>query len=202
MRATDLMTVAVQTVHPETPAKEAARLLVAHGFTALPVVDGVDHLVGVVTEADLIRNRILPDPRALIGDSPPPAAAPSGRSVADVMTADPVSVTPTTDAVAVGRLMLDRHLRALPVVDGDRLAGIITRRDMLRAIARDDHTIAHDIRHRLAIASDRRWDVEVADGVVTLTCEGADPTESHLATVVASALPGVQEVRVADALGD
>jgi CBS domain-containing protein len=48
------------------------------------------------------------------------------------MTADPVAVAPTEDAVAITKVMLDRHLRALPVVDGARLVGIVTRRDVLR----------------------------------------------------------------------
>ena len=69
MRAKDLMTYPVITVRPETPAKEAARLLASHGFTALPVVDVDDIVVGIVSEADLIRGRVLPDPRSLIGDN-------------------------------------------------------------------------------------------------------------------------------------
>src|SRR6185295_16850678 len=58
MRARDLMTAPVITVQPWTSAKEAAELLSLHGFTALPVIDDDDHLIGIVTEADLIRGRI------------------------------------------------------------------------------------------------------------------------------------------------
>jgi CBS domain-containing protein len=198
VRAKDLMTSSVATVRLDTPAKEAARLLAAHGYTALPVVDGEGELLGVVTEADLIRNRILPDPRTLIDDGPLPPVEPAGSLVEAVMTADPVTVTPITDAVAITRVMLDRHLRSLPVVDGARLVGIVTRRDVLRTIARDDQDIAHDIRHRLAIACRRSWEVEVADGVVTLATEGDDAEDRHVAEVVAAALPGVLEVRVVD----
>jgi CBS-domain-containing membrane protein len=197
MRAKDLMTSPVATVHPQTPAKEAARLLTVHGYTALPVVDGEGDLLGVVTEADLIRNRILPDPRALIDDESPPPAEPAAPLVGAVMTANPVTVAPTTDAVAITHVMLDRHLRALPVVDGDRLVGIVTRRDVLRTIARDDLAIARDVRHRLAIACHRAREVEVADGVVSLTTEG-DDVDRHIAGVIAAALPGVREVRVVD----
>jgi CBS domain-containing protein len=132
MRAKDLMASPVVTVRPDTPAKEAARLLAAHGNTALPVVDDDDAHCGIVTEADLIRIRILPDPRALIGDHPPPTGEEAPRLVGDRMTADPVAVAPTEDAVAITKVMLDRHLRALPVVDGARLVGIVTRRDVLR----------------------------------------------------------------------
>jgi CBS domain-containing protein len=198
MRAKDLMTSPVITVRPDTPAKEAARLLAAHGYTALPVVDDNDTLRGIVTEADLIRNRILPDPRALIGDDPPPPAEPAAPLVADAMTAEPVAVSSTLDAVAITKLMLDRHLRALPVVDGARLVGIVTRRDVLRTVARDDDDIARDVRHRLTVAGRRSWQVDVVDGVVSLAAEGADPTERHVAQVIAGALPGVREVHLVD----
>jgi CBS domain-containing protein len=199
MRAKDLMTYPVVTVHPETPVKEAARLLAAHGFTALPVVDADDTVVGIVSEADLIRGRVLPDPRSLIADDPPAPPGPTASTVSGVMTADPVVVALTADAVAVTKLMLDRHLRALPVVDGERLTGIVTRRDLLRTIARDDGDIERDVRHRLAAAFRRPWEVEVVDGVVSLASDDSDPEDRHIAEVVAAALPGVREVRLAGA---
>jgi len=196
MRAKDLMTTPVVTVRPDTPAKEAARLLASRGFTALPVVDA-DTLLGVVTEADLIDGRILPDPRSLIGDDPPPPSEPRAHLVADGMTSDPVVVASTTDAVEVARVMLERHLRTLPVVDDGRLVGIVTRRDLLRTIARHDRDIAQDVRHRLAIACRGSWNVDVTDGVVTLSIDRADASEPHVAQVVAAALPGVLGVHLA-----
>jgi len=198
MRAKDLMTYPIITVRPETPAKEAARLLASHGFTALPVVDVDDVVVGIVSEADLIRGRILPDPRSLIDDNPPTPPEPSAPTVAGVMTADPVVVALTVDAVDLTKLMLDRHLRTLPVVDEGRLNGIVTRRDLLRTIARDDRDIARDVRHRLAIAFRRAWEVEVVDGVVSLAFDNDDPEDRHIAEVIAAALPGVREVRLAE----
>lgn len=86
MRASDLMTHPVITVSTDTPVKQAAQLLLDRGFTALPVLDARERLVGVASEADLIRNRILPDPRALIGATAPPEPAPAGLRVAEVMT--------------------------------------------------------------------------------------------------------------------
>lgn len=200
MRAKDLMTSPVVTVRPGTAAKEAAGLLVRHGWTALPVVDAGDTVVGIVSEADLIRGRVLPDPRALIHGNPSPPGEPAATLVSGVMTADPVVVNPAADAVTVTRLMLDRHLRSIPVVDDGRLVGILTRRDLLRTIAREDHEIARDVRHRLAVASRQPWRADVADGVVTLAADDADPTERHVAEVVAAAVPGVREVRLAGAV--
>jgi CBS domain-containing protein len=202
MRAKDVMTSTVATVRPDTPAKEAARLLASYGYTALPVVNENDDLLGIVTEADLIHDRILPDPRALIDDGPRQPVQRPPALVDAVMTTEVVTVEMTTDAVAIIRVMLDRHLRSLPVVDGDHLEGIVTRRDLLRTIARDDQDIARDVRNRLANACRRPWTVEVIDGVVRLTTDGDDAEDRHIGTVIAAALPGVVDVHLVDAAED
>jgi CBS domain-containing protein len=145
-----------------------------------------------------LRNRFLPDPRALISDDRPAPSLPPASTVDEVMVADVVAVGPDTHVAAVSRLMVDRHLRSIPIVDDGRVVGIVTRRDLLSTIARDDDTIARDVHHRLATAGRRRWKVTVVDGVVTLESAGADGTESHIATVIAGAQPGVVDVRVVD----
>jgi CBS-domain-containing membrane protein len=198
MRARDVMTSPVVTVHSGTPTKETAQLLVMHGFTALPVVDDDDNLLGIVTEADLLRNRFLPDPRMLIHDDAPAPPRPPASTVDEAMVADVVAANPDTHVAAVSKLMVDRHLRTIPIVDDGRVVGIVTRRDLLRTIARDDDTIARDVRHRLASAGRQHWEVTVADGVVTLRGDGADNTEAHIATVIAGAQPGVVGVHVVD----
>ncbi|GAA5134650.1 CBS domain-containing protein [Pseudonocardia adelaidensis] len=192
------MTSPVVTVSPDAPVKEAARLLVTRGFAVLPVVDADDRLLGVVTEADLLRNRLLPDPRELIHNQPPEPIPPAPSEVAGVMTTEVVTATPDRHVAELGRLMVDRHLRAVPVVDGDRLVGIVSRVDVLRTIARDDDAISRDVAGHLSAAGRRRWDVAVADGVVTLSSEGADETDRHIATVVAGCAPGVVDVRIRD----
>jgi CBS domain-containing protein len=198
MRARELMTSPVVSVGPDALVKEAARLLVTHGFTLLPVVGADDRLLGVVTESDLLRNRLLPDPRELIHDRPPEPIPPAPPGVAGVMTTEVVTATPDTHAAELGRLMVDRHLRAVPVVDGDRLVGIVSRVDVLRTIARDDDVIARDVAGHLSAAGRRRWDVTVTDGVVTLSSDGASETDRHIATVVAGCAPGVVDVRFQD----
>src|SRR3569833_3813234 len=95
MRARDLMTAPVITVHPWTSAKEAAERLSMHGFTALPVVDDDDRLVGIVTEADLIRGRIPADPRY----THEPRESTAGKTVGDLMTS-PVTAMDTGADVA------------------------------------------------------------------------------------------------------
>src|SRR5438132_44793 len=93
MRARDLMTAPVITVHPWTSAKEVAELLSRHGFTALPVVDDDDRLIGIVTEADLIRGRIPADPRYV----DEPRETTSGQTVGDLMTSPATAMSTGTD---------------------------------------------------------------------------------------------------------
>ncbi|NKQ52892.1 CBS domain-containing protein [Amycolatopsis sp. K13G38] len=191
MRAKDIMTSPVVTVTADTYLRQATHVLTSHGFTALPVVDGEGCLAGLVTEADLLGHRTPPDPRS--GTPSPPLP---GTLVGDVMTTKVITAQPGTHVATLSRLMLDKHLRAIPVLDGDEVTGIVSRRDLLRTIGRDDDIIARDVRHHLAAAGRQPWQVTVTDGVATLTSEGANETERHIATVIASSLPGVTGVRV------
>lgn len=199
MRAEDIMSSPVVTVRPGTPAKAATSLLASYGFTALPVVDEEDRLVGIVTEADLIRNRVIPDPRRLIWhenrDDGPSTRAPA--TVDGVMTTPVVSTARGADASFVAKVMLDEHLRSLPVLDGARVVGIVSRRDLLRTLARDDLLIATDVRHQLAAYGGAgRWTVHVRDGVVSVVDEFDDSDDRHVVKVLAQTVPGVQAVEV------
>src|SRR2546423_7901661 len=137
MRVGDVMTRSVVTTTPRTLVKDAAIVLAGHGVTLLPVVNEDGRLVGVLTEADVVRGRIPPDPRrgAWRGSqagSPPPAM------VGEVMSSPPLTTDPHTDAAELATMMIDRALRSVPVIDEGRLVGIITRRDLVRTIARAD----------------------------------------------------------------
>lgn len=197
MRVGDVMTRSVVTIEPAAPVKQAAATLAASGFTALPVVDPNGKLVGVVTEADVVAERIPPGPRQRIwGDQqerwPEPPA-----TVGEVMSSPPMTVTSSSDAAELARRMIDRRVRSVPVVDGDRLVGIVTRRDLVRVIGRDDALIAADVRHRLAIYGGQdRWTVRVRGGAVSITDEYHDPVAHHVAEVLALGVPGVTAVTV------
>jgi CBS domain-containing protein len=195
MRVGDIMTRSVLTTTPQTLVKDAAIVLAGHGVTLLPVVDE-DRLVGVLTEADVVRERIPPDPRrgAWHGSeagSPPPA------TVGEVMSSPPLTTDPCTDAAELAAMMIDRGLRSVPVVDEDRLVGIITRRDLVRTISRADALIAADVRKRLrAYGNPDRWTVHVDHGTVTITDQFADAADHHVALVLAQAVPGVVHAEV------
>nr|CEL19748.1 CBS domain containing protein [Kibdelosporangium sp. MJ126-NF4]CTQ96973.1 CBS domain containing protein [Kibdelosporangium sp. MJ126-NF4] len=194
-----MMTTAVVTVEASTSAKEAAKLLVDNGFTTLPVIGHDGALVGVVTDADILRDRIGVDPRALMHEDWPVHAEerPIPPTVGEVMTAEVVTRGPHTDAAQLAEDMLGCHLRAITIVDGGKLVGIVTRHDLLRTIARDDAAIAQDVRHHLCRAFRRGdWSATVTDGVATLVDEYGDESDRHIADVIASAVPGVRDVVV------
>lgn len=93
--------------------------------------------------------------------------------------------------------MISRELRSVPVVDEDRLVGIITHQDLVRTIARDDALIAADVRKRLSCYGiPDRWTAHVAQASVTITDQYADPADHHVALVLAQAVPGVVHAEV------
>jgi CBS domain-containing protein len=204
MRARDVMSTSLVTVGPDTTAKEAAELLVTNGITTLPVVAADGTLVGIVTDVDLIRDRIGVDPRSLVHADWPvhKANGPAPPTVGATMTTEVIVRGPNTDAAQLARDMLDYHLRAIPIVADDKLVGIVTRHDLLRTVARDDRIIAQDVRRHLERGFRRgNWSASVADGVVTLVDEYGDETDRHIATVIANAIPGVVDVKVVTTVG-
>ncbi|MCE7002082.1 CBS domain-containing protein [Kibdelosporangium philippinense] len=199
MRARDVMSTDLVTVKPSTSAKQAAKLMVDNGFTTLPVVGADGRMVGVVTEIDLLRDRIGVDPRALIHPDWPVHAVGHAvaRTVDAVMTTEVLTRGPNADAAQLARDMLDHHLRTIPIEDEGKLVGIVTRRDLLRTVARDDETIVRDVRRHLCRAFRRGdWSASVVDGVATLIDDYDNAADRHIAEVIAGAVPGVLEVHV------
>ncbi|MEK6439054.1 CBS domain-containing protein [Pseudonocardia sp. T1-2H] len=145
MKADDVMSQPVITVRPMTPVPEAAALLASHGFTAAPVVDDQGRLIGIVTEADLVRHQIRPEGW--------PARS-GGNTVGEVMTGSPLALRPVDDLADVVSLMLDARVRSIPIVEDDgELVGIVSRRDVLRVVARREQTSA-EVRSRRGLAPD------------------------------------------------
>jgi CBS domain-containing protein len=197
MRARDIMSSPVVTVQPATLVKDAAALLTARGFTALPVVDDEERLVGIVTEADLVRDRIPHDPRRRAHAGLPPESLPTRPTVGEVMSCPVTAVASGTDVADLASKLLNAGLRSMPIVDNGHLVGIVTRRDLVRVVGREDSAIATDVRHRLeTYGGYDRWRVDVQDGVVTIDDAYDDETDRHVATVLAEAVPGVLRATV------
>ncbi|EHY87916.1 CBS domain-containing protein [Saccharomonospora azurea] len=196
MRAKDIMTTPVVTVSPDDPVKKATRLLAEHGFTALPVVDEGDRVVGIVTEADVVAGRVPPDARYRTGAAAAPTTD-ARESVAEIMTTSPTCTQQGTDVAELVGTLLEGHYRAVPVLAGSKLVGVVTRSDVVRALSRDDADIARDVRRRLMVyGGPDRWSVVVDGGTVTVLDDHDDPTDRHVATVLAESVPGVVRATV------
>src|ERR1700712_2724930 len=191
MKARDVMSHPVIAVRADVSVQLAAEILTRHGFTGLPVTDDDDHLVGIVTEADLLRDRIAPDPRA--HPRPRPRRIARVPIVADVMTTTVESLTAGADASDIARIMLDEGIRCLPIVDGRRVVGIVTRRDLLRsAVMHNDQDLADEITRQLGAFSDAdRWNVTVQAGLAEIEDHVDSAADRQIAVRLATAVPGV-----------
>ena len=115
MKARDIMTAGVISIPEDSTVEDAARLLARHRISGLPVVNAAGALVGLVTEYDLI--------------------AKEGHTVTDIMSRSVISVSPDTDVEEVSHLLANRRIRRVPVIEGDRMVGIVSRSDLVRQIA-------------------------------------------------------------------
>jgi CBS domain-containing protein len=178
----DIMSTHVIAVRRNATYKQmAARLREMH-VSAFPVVDDDSKVIGVVSESDLLAKQALRDkvPGEFSGmmRSREQAKA-EGITAADLMTGPPVTVSPDDTVAHAARLMYDRRVKRLPVVDdGGRLVGIVTRSDVLSVYDKADDDIRRDITDNV-ISNDFRCDparfaVTVKDGIVTL--EGTPET--------------------------
>jgi CBS domain-containing protein len=206
MRAHQIMTKDVMTVTPHTSIEDAARIMLRTHVSGLPVVDDVGKLVGIVSESDFLRRSEIGTGRKrpawlqfLIG---PGRAATDfvrerGRKVEDVMTENPITVGEEAALEELVRLMEKNGIKRLPVMSGNTLKGIVTRSNLLQAVASMAHEIpdptADDdhIRERITRtvnATDWRpvsFEVTVRNGVVHL--HGIITTDkARQATVVAA----------------
>jgi len=193
MLVRDVMTPDPITVVPSVGVKAAMTKLAFAGVTSLPVVDDERRLCGILSEADLIRD-IADDPRA---HERPVTIRPvtPAHTVDDVCTRSPVSVGPQDDVTAAVDVMAARGFKSLPVVDHEhRVVGMISRSDVLRALARDDEAIADDVVHRFEELGHQGWSVQVTSGVVEVT--GPDAGQRSLAHALSRTVRGVVAVHV------
>lgn len=197
MRARDLMSRPVYTVRPDTSIEQAAALLADHGFAAAPVVGEDGRLLGIVAEADLLRDRIPPDPVAHLRRDPPTTDH-RPHQVAEVMSPDVVTMVPDADPADLAAVMLDRRFRSIPIVERGEVVGVVSRRDLLRGMVRTDDMVTIHVQRRLdEYAGGRRlWTAVVVDGVVQLSGDFDDDVERRVVTVLTRTVPGVVDVRI------
>lgn len=217
MKAADVMTGHVISVAPEDSILKCVRLMLEYRISGLPVVDAKGSLVGVVTEGDFLRRAEAGTerkrPRWLEFITGPGRLADEyvhshGRKVAEVMTANPIAVAEDTPVEEIVRLMEGRRIKRLPVLRDGKVVGIVSRANLLHALATVGREAAPgakgDLEIRTRILADlakQPWvpreliDVTVHDGVAELWGVVTADHQREAAAVVAENAPGVKEVK-------
>lgn len=215
MRAAEIMSRDVVTAAPDADVHDIASLMVKHRIRCVPVLHN-DRVVGIISESDLMRRVEIGSGRSHSRLSDLFASASSraaeyvrthSRRAADLMTRDVVTVPETADLSEVARLLDERKLRQVLVVDADtRLVGVLARANLVEAVARSDAPVASGgdavIRDRLIAelraqpwADDARpAEVVVDDGVVYLWGRVASREVRRAIAVAAENIPGVKSV--------
>ncbi|MFF5187691.1 CBS domain-containing protein [Streptomyces sp. NPDC000345] len=174
----DLMTTTVVRVHRDTGFKEIAKLLAEYDVTAVPVVDDDEHVVGVVSEADLLRKEAAQlDPAGLppgLRPEPSAGAKAAATTAEGLMNSPAVTARPQWSVVEAAQVMERHHVKRLPVVDEtDRLVGVVSRADLLRVFLRGDSALREEITGEVLLRtlgiSPGAVTVRVVDGRVSLT---------------------------------
>lgn len=222
MHAADVMTTNVITVDPDTSVQALATLLSERGISGVPVVDKDNRLIGIVTEGDLLHRAETGTERRTerrrsrwldtIGSDQEAArdyVKAHGRIVREIMTRDVISVSDTTDLADVATLLETKRIKRVPVVRDDRLVGIVSRANLVRALATTksepasivdpgDRAISDQL---LAELRGKNWvdissaDIIVRDRVVHIWFSDQQSREERLTfRVAAENIPGVLRV--------
>lgn len=218
MRATDLMTREIISVSPDTPLARAAEIMLENRISGLPVIGSNGELMGILTEGDLLRRAELGTerkrPRWLEFILSPGRLANEyvqahSRKVADVMTQPVITVGENAPLEEIVALMNERRVKRIPVVQNRTVVGLVSRADILRALAArlERSTISIDITDseiRETILRELRtqsWapiallNVSVVGGAVDLWGTLLDERERSAVRVAIENVPGVKEVR-------
>jgi CBS domain-containing protein len=217
MRAADVMTSEVITVDEDASVQDAAKRMAEHGISAVPVIDRNRRVIGMVSEGDLLhraetgteRRRswwldMMSSTNRLASEY---AKAHSGK-VKDVMTRDVISVTEETPVVDIAILLETNRIKRVPVVRDGRLVGIVSRANLVRALAMtineppsgaeaDDRVIRDKL---LAELKAQRWaevspaNITVKNGVVHLWSSYYSDQEKRALIIAAESIPGVRRV--------
>ncbi len=123
MLAKDIMTKSVTTVESNISAQKLAQIFTKHNISGAPVLDKKGKVAGIVSDGDLLTNK--------------------GKPVASFMTRRIVSVSENASVEEIAKLMTTHKIKRLPVLNGERLVGIVCRADIIRAIALGEHVAMH-----------------------------------------------------------
>ena len=213
MKIHEIMTTRVVAVRMDASVQDAARLMMEHGISGLPVVDDCGRVVGIVSEGDLILRQKPRDKapwwRLFFEDAEELARQyqkTAGTSVGEIMTRPVISVDSEASIERVAAILDDNHIRRVPVVDEGDLVGIVSRGDLIKALAtapaseplsRSDAELVTDMQERLAReswASRRGIAVNADQGVLVLWGMVTSDAERAALETMARTVPGARGV--------
>jgi CBS domain-containing protein len=192
----EVMTTTVARVAPRTPLAQVTTLLRERGISAVPVVDEQDHVLGVVSDTDLPTEPGPPHraPAAVHKLARARGRAARAPTAADRMGSPVVTVTAGVSLRTALRLLQVDGIHHLPVIADGKLAGMVTRRDLLAAFLRDDEQVRRQLAHTLEMTYHVTWDqvsVSVHNGVVRLEGRVERHSLAHELEQLAAAADGV-----------
>ncbi len=215
MRAHEIMSRHVVTIGADAPVIDAIKTMLAHRISGLPVVDSGGKLVGILSEGDFVRRVEVGTEKkrgrwlSLLAGANRAAldfARQHGRKVSEIMSPNPITIDENTPLEQIARLMESRNIMRFPVMRGDEIIGMVTRRDFLTAIADlsldavgysdTDDQIRKSV---IAVMSRASWrpcglNVSVHDGTVTLQGTIKSDNARKAAIIAAENIAGVKRI--------
>jgi CBS domain-containing protein len=206
MRVQEVMTVDVTAARPDMSLKDAAGRLATQRISGMPVVDEDGTVLGVISEADVVAKALGPSEQR-----PGPLARLLHREAIDergleagvvreAMTAPAITIEGHRSVATAAQVMIEHDVNRLPVVRNGRLAGIVTRADLVRAFSRSDDDLAREVRD-VATLQQELWhdheplEIAVAQGEVTLSGSVRFADEADVLPKMVRTVPGVVSVR-------
>jgi len=216
MKAQDVMVRDVVTVGPDTEVSEAVALLVKHDISAVPVLNGDDNLIGILSEADLLeREEIGAEhhhpwwietlmPASKLAEE---FAKAHGKKVSEVMSTNVITASEDTQVSEIAALLERHRIKRVPIVKGNKVVGIVSQSNLIQALASSkpasepksatDRSIRLELLDRL---SKQQWtdfgsrNIIVQGGVVHLWGLVGSESERKALTALAEGVPGVSDV--------
>jgi CBS domain-containing protein len=189
MLVREIMTIKIHCATPETTVDEALRLLGVNKVTSLPVVTTDGAVVGVLSEADLLPALVPHDTRA--HQRPLGPQSESARLVVDLMTRHPGVVPPGEDVAELAKVMVRHGWKSVPVVEQGRIVGMVSRSDVVQALARSESDVRTDLRKVLDELGHPDWDVSLSAGQACVVGPATE-VEQQVATAAALGIRGVR----------
>lgn len=216
MKASDVMVRKVVTTYPQASISEVAKLLVDNDISALPVVDGAGRVIGVISEADLMRREEIGSektrpwwveavtPGATLAEE---FAHSHGKRVEELMSSQVISATEDASLGEIASLLEKHRIKRVPILKNGKLVGIVSRSNLVQALASGSHKFSSAENDRMIRAeivsrlAEQSWtdfgdrNIIVTDGVAHLWGLVGSPSERKALVALAEGVPGVTGVR-------